>query len=72
MREENSIRAEYYRSKRNEYIASLKILERDNPIIDVRLSIPSEAEAETICNNWSKKSSEIYAHIFSALIGDAD
>ncbi len=45
MREENSIRAEYYRSKRNEYIASLKILERDNPIIDVRLSIPSEAES---------------------------
>ncbi len=72
MREENSIRADYYKSKKNEYIASLKILERDNPIIDVRLSVPSEAEAEIICSNWSKKSSEIYAKIFSSLTEEAE
>lgn len=72
MREENSIRADYYETKKNEFMVSLKILERGNPIIDIGLSVPSEMEAETICNNWSKKSSEIYAHIFSSLIDDAD
>ena len=72
MREENSIRADYYETKKNEFIVSLKIMERGNPIIDIGLSVPSEAEAEIICNNWSKKSSEIYTHIFSSLIGDTD
>ncbi len=72
MREENSTQADYYEAKKNEYITVLKVLERGSPIIEIHLSVPSESEASQICDNWSKKSSEIYAKIFSSLTEEAE
>ncbi len=72
MREENSIFADFYEAHKNEYITTLKVLERGNPIIEIKLSAASEAEASMICENWSKKSSEIYARIFQSLTTDVE
>ncbi|MDE7299594.1 MAG: DUF4364 family protein [Lachnospiraceae bacterium] len=72
MREENSTQADFYEARKNEYIATLKVLERGTPIIEIHLSVPSEAEASLICDNWSKKSSEIYARIFATLTEETE
>lgn len=72
LREENSTQADYFEAKKNEFIARLKVLERGSTIIEINLSVPSEAEASLICDNWKKKSSEVYAKIFSALIDDSE
>lgn len=72
LREENSTQAEYFEARKNEYITCLKVLERDSTIIEIKLSVPSEAEAGLICDNWKKRSSEVYARIFSTLTDDAE
>lgn len=68
LREANSTRASYYEARKNEYVTSLQILERGNPIIDIHLSLPSEQEANIVCDNWHKKSSDIYSKIVAALM----
>lgn len=70
LREEVSTPADYYEAKKDEYIAHLRVIERDSAIIDLKLSVPTEQEANLICNNWKQKSSDIYAHIISNLISD--
>lgn len=72
LREENSVQADYYEAKKNEFITNLKVMERDSTIIEINLSVPSEAEAELICDNWRAKSSEVYATLFSSLMTDTE
>ena len=37
-------------------------------LLDLTLSVPTQAEAETIANNWAKKNQEVYALIMSNLL----
>ena len=40
-----------------EYSVRCQVIEQDTPLIDLTLSVPTQAEAETIANNWAKKKS---------------
>lgn len=70
LREEVSSPADYYEAKKDEYIAHLRVIERESAIIELKLSVPTEQEANLICNNWKNKSSDIYAYVISSLISD--
>ncbi len=70
LREEVSTLADYYEKKKDEYVARLRVMERDSAIIDLSLSVPTETEANVVCNNWKKKSSDIYAYVVSTLMSD--
>lgn len=70
LREEVSSLADYYEAKKDEYIAHLRVMERDSAIIDLKLSVPTEKEANLICSNWKNKSSDIYAYVISSLLAD--
>ena len=45
-------------------------MERGSAIIEINLIAATENEAKLICSNWKKKSSDIYAGIFTNLISD--
>lgn len=68
LQDEVSTTAELYEAKKGEYIAHLKVVERDSTLIDLSLTVPSEEEATTMCNNWKSKSSDIYAYLMSSLL----
>lgn len=51
-----------------EFTVRCQVIENNQPLIDLTLTVPSEAEAETISNNWSKKNQEIYALIMQNLL----
>ena len=51
-----------------EYSVRCQVIEQDTPLIDLTLSVPTQAEAETIANNWAKKNQEVYALIMSHLL----
>lgn len=70
LRNEVSTLADYYESKKDEYIAHLRVMEGDSAIIELKLSVPTEREANIICNNWRTKSSDIYAYVISSLISE--
>ncbi len=70
LREEVSSLADYYESTPGEYIAELKIIERNSAILELKLSVPSVQTATTVCDKWKQKNADIYAYILNTLMGD--
>lgn len=68
LKNEVSVKADYYPNHANEYDVRCQILENGAPIIDLTLAVPTEDEAVTVANNWSKKNQEIYAKIMASLL----
>ena len=67
MRNENSITTEYYRTPEQEYTVQLGVLEKNTPLIQLKITVPTEEMAKTLCHNWPKKSQEIYASVMTSL-----
>ncbi len=70
LRNEVSTLADYFENKKDEYIARLRVMEGESAIIELKLSVPTEREANLVCNNWKNKSSDIYAYVISTLMAD--
>lgn len=68
LRDENSTLSEYFKVRDNNYIVRLRVMEKNEPIIDINIAVPSEEDAKNICENWSEKSQEIYAYIVTNLL----
>lgn len=68
LRDETAVRADYFPNNHEEYSVRLRVMERDTPIIDLTLSVPTEAQANSICNNWKKKNQKIYAYLMQELL----
>ena len=68
LRDEVSVKADFYQNKNLEYDVRCQILENGTPLIDLTIAVPTEEQAETVANNWSKKNQEIYAQIMAELL----
>ena len=68
LKNEVAVKSDYYRNSNMEYSVRCQVIEHDTPLIDLTLSVPTQAEAETIANNWAKKNQEVYALIMSNLL----
>ena len=70
LQEEVSSPADYVNVKKGEFSVKLSVIERGSHIIDLTLSVPTEEEAISMCNNWKEKSSDVYAYLMSLLLED--
>ena len=68
LRNEVSVKADYYRNEHEEYSVRCQVLENEISLIDLTLGVPTQKEAQTISNNWSKRSQEIYALVMQRLL----
>lgn len=68
LKNEVSVKSNYYRNTAGEYSVQCQVLENQEPLIDLTLSVPTANEAETISNNWQKKNQAVYAWIMSQLL----
>ncbi len=68
LRDEVSTPSEYFESNEDNYIVRLRVMEANEAILDINISVPSEEDAKNICSNWSEKSQEIYAYILTNLL----
>ncbi|MGN1378469.1 MAG: DUF4364 family protein [Dorea sp.] len=68
LKNEVSVKSDYYKNSNREYSVRCQVLEHGFPLIDLTITAPTEAEAETIANNWTKKNQEIYALIMAHLL----
>lgn len=68
LKNEVSVKADYFPTAAKEYSVRCQVIENSQPLIELTLTVPSEAEAETISNNWNKKNQEIYAWIMQNLL----
>ena len=68
LKNEHALRADYYRTPEQEYLVRCQVMENQFPLIDLTITVPSEAEAQTVANNWNKKNQEVYALIMQNLL----
>lgn len=65
---ELSVLSDYDRTPNGEYAVHFRVMEKDSPVIDMTLSVVTEALAERMCDNWQKHSSEIYGYLMERLL----
>lgn len=68
LKNEISVKSDYYRNTNGEYSVHCQVIENTLPLIDLTITAPSEAEAQSIAENWRKKNQEVYALIMSHLL----
>lgn len=68
LKNEVSIKADYYQTKNLEFAVRCQILENGSSLIDMTLTVPTEEEATSVANNWNKKNQEVYAQIIASLL----
>lgn len=70
MRNEVANTADYYKSTNGDYVVHCEVREGKSVLVGVDLSVPDEEQAEIIANNWTEKSSDIYAYLLKSLMSD--
>lgn len=68
MRNESSVLADYYRTPQQDYAVRCIVKEGRTTLIDLTLTVPTEGAAQTLCDNWKKKSQETYAAVMRLLM----
>ena len=68
IKETNSIRCDYTKGENEDYIVHLNVTEEKQPVIDIKIAVPTEDAAITLCSNWKEKSSEVYAQVLATLM----
>lgn len=68
LREEVSVKSDYYLTTNHEFEVKCEILENGSSLIDLRLTVPTEKEAQAIVSNWNLKNQEIYTSLLMKLL----
>ena len=68
LRDEMAVKADYFPNNQGEYSVRLRVMEKDSALIDMTLSVPTENQANSICDNWKKKNQKIYAYLMQELL----
>lgn len=68
LKEEVAVKSDYYLTTNHEFEVHCQIVENGFSIIDLKLIVPTEKEAEAIANNWNLKNQEIYASLLADLL----
>lgn len=67
MRNESSIRSDYYKTTNGEFEAELIAADKDATLVAIRLTVPTEELAVSVCNNWHKYNQDIYQYLTTQL-----
>lgn len=70
LRNESAISSDYYPSN-NEYIAQCSIKERNQTLLEIKISVPTQDQAIHICDSWKEKNEEIYQYLISKVWQDS-
>lgn len=68
LKNEVSIKSDYYRNSNGEYSVCCQVMEQGMPLIELTVTVPSESEAQSASSNWQKKNQEIYAMVMANLL----
>lgn len=68
LKEESAVKSNYHLTEDGEYHVRCRIVENSNNLIDLKLIVSTEMEAEAIVNTWLTDYEEIYASLLSKLL----
>lgn len=65
-----TVTADYTIEKKDDFIVSLKAMEKDKLLIDIRINVPSNKQARDLCTKWKENYAEMYQKIIGILTED--
>ena len=68
LRKEVDITAEYYPTKKGEYMVKTQIKEKGAILMELQLNVVSREQAIEVCDKWSDKCDAVYATIVEKLL----
>lgn len=68
LRDENAVLADYSNLEEGGFTVRLQIKEKETFVVDMALTVPDERQAIRMCDNWKKKSSEVYRLLMKELM----
>ena len=68
LRDEVSIIANYYKNTADEYSVHCVVKEKYSNPIELTVTVPDEAQANTVCLNWKQKCQKIYEFVMKELL----
>lgn len=66
------VTADYVKLEENDVLVTLKVIEREVPLINISLNVPNTKQAKIICDNWKNKTQQIYGSLISMLIEEKE
>ena len=68
LKNEAAISARYYKVSLGKYQAELIAQEKNTELVNIKISVPTEDIAKTLCENWYKENEQIYKYLMEALM----
>ena len=60
--------ADYYKNKDGTYTVLLKIIEPTQPLLELKLSVPTKQIAKSIHKSWKNRFSDVYSLLYENLV----
>lgn len=67
LRDEQSVKADCIPAENGMYNVVLKVLERNESVMEIKLQVPDRGLAEEICRKWPEKNEQIYNSLIENL-----
>lgn len=68
IREAASVLADYYKAPGDQYAVRCQLREKENPRIDLTITVPNREIAKAICDNWKQQSEHVYEYLMDLLV----
>ena len=66
LRNESAITSDYYPSG-DEYIAQCSIKEKNQTLLEIKITVPNKEQAIHICDSWKDKNEQIYQYLITEI-----
>lgn len=67
-RKKQEYQTDYYKNADNSYTVVLKIIEPSQPVLEIKMTVPSRHSAKWINKQWVEKAAQVYASLYDILI----
>ena len=68
IREAAAVLADFYKAPGDQYAVRCQLKEKENPRIDLTITVPNREIAEAICDNWKQQSEHVYEYLMDLLV----
>lgn len=65
---DTQVLCDFFLKENKEYMVNLKLVENEDSLFSIYVSVPSSKEAEKICEKWKQNTQEIYKNIIEMFI----
>ncbi|MGN0482426.1 MAG: DUF4364 family protein [Lachnospiraceae bacterium] len=68
LKNETAVTADYYKTTNHRYAVRCMLKEKEEPLIDLTITVSNKEQATAVCDNWRKQSDDIFAYLMDQLI----